>query len=194
MESLLLGCRLFLGLVFLNASLPKLHAPAEFERALGNYQLLPTSLVQLTARWLARFELMIAVALLTGIAAPITAAVAGTALLLFAVAIVRNLARGRGIDCGCFGGVAPRRITWRLAVSDALLASVAFVLAADPPATWAAVTWPYTSERSASVSDGLAILIVVSSAIMLKQLFTERARLVRFVSLAGVERGRAGRG
>ncbi len=184
MELLLLGARLFLGVVFLSASIPKFFAPREFRRALTNYQLLPVWLVAPVVTWLPRFELLIAAALLAGVAITITATIAGLALLAFSVAVGVNLARGRSIECGCFGGASPRRITWRLALRDVVLAAAALAVAAHPPAVWAAVGWPVTTSGSASATDALAVLLVSASVVAVEQVVAEWVRLRAIISAA----------
>ena len=184
MELLLLGARLFLGIVFLSASIPKLFAPREFRRALTNYQLLPVWLVAPVAAWLPRFELLIAAVLLTGVAITITATVAGLALLAFSVAVGVNLARGRSIECGCFGGASPRRITWRLVLRDVVLVAAAFAVAAHPPATWAAVGWPVVTSGPVPMNEAFAVLFATTLAVVIEQVVAEWARLLTNLSAA----------
>jgi hypothetical protein len=187
MELLLLGARFFLGVVFLSASIPKLFAAREFRRALTNYRLLPVWLVAPVATWLPRFELVIAAALLGGVAMTITAAIAGFALLAFSVAVGVNLARGRIIECGCFGGPSPRRITWRLALRDAVLAAAALALATHPPAVWTAFGWPVVTSGSASRTDALAVLVAAASVVTVEHLLEEWVRLRTIVSAANFD-------
>jgi hypothetical protein len=168
-QLLLLGIRLFLGLVFLTSSLPKLAAPADFRRALRNYQLLPLRLVRPVATWLPRAELALALALLVGIATPLTATLAAAALLVFSGAVVINLARGRKIECGCFSGSSPREITWRLVLQDVILAGSAIGVATGAPPMWAG-------------SDSFAVLLAAAFALVVVQLATEWMRLRRAVS------------
>jgi hypothetical protein len=184
MELLLLGARLLLGVVFLSASIPKLFAPRDFRRALTNYQLLPIWLVAPVATWLPRFELLIAVALLTGVAITITATIAGLALLAFSIAVGVNLARGRQIECGCFGAVSPRRITWWLVLRNLLFAGAAVVLAVNPPGTWTTLGWPFSTSATAATSDAVAILLAALAALVLEQLITEGARVSALLSSA----------
>ena len=169
MELSLLGIRYLLGLVFLTASLPKLAAPDDFRRALRNYQLLPFRLVRPVATWLLRLELVLALALLAGAATSVTASLAAAALLVFGAAVAINVARGRKIECGCFGGAAPRQITWRLAVRDLLLGLAAIVVAARPPAMWAG-------------HDHAAVFLVALVAVFTEKLVTEWVRLRRALS------------
>lgn len=169
MQLSLLGIRLFLGLVFLASSLPKLAAPADLRRALRNYQLLPLRLVRPVATWLPRAELALALALLVGIATPLTATLAAAALLVFSGAVVINLARGRKIECGCFSGSSPREITWRLVLQDVILAGSAIGVAMGAPPMWAG-------------SDSFAVLLAAAFALVVIQPATEWMRLRRAVS------------
>ncbi len=173
MELSLLGIRFFLGLVFLTASLPKLAATDDFRRALGNYQLLPFRLVRPVATWLPRLELVLALALLAGLAAPITASIAAAALFVFSTAVGVNLARGRKIECGCFSGPARRQITWPLVLRDLALAVAAVAVAVQPPPMWAG-------------RATIALLFVAISAVLVDQLVTEWVRLHRALESAHV--------
>jgi putative oxidoreductase len=168
-ELSLLGIRFFLGLVFLTSSLPKLAAPGDFRRALRNYQLLPLGLVGPVARWLPRVELALALALLVGIATPLTSALTAAALVLFSGAVAINLARGRKIECGCFSGSSPREITWRLVVQDVVLAAAAITVATAAPPMWAG-------------SDSIPVLLGASFVLVIVQLVLEWIRLRRVVS------------
>lgn len=169
MELSLLGIRFFLGLVFLTSSLPKLAAPGDFRRALRNYQLLPLGLVGPVARWLPRVELALALALLVGIATPLTAGLTAAALLVFSGAVAINLARGRKIECGCFSGSSPREITWRLVVQDVVLAASAIAVATEAPSMWAG-------------RDSFAVLLGAAFVLVAVQLAMEWMRLRRAVS------------
>jgi uncharacterized membrane protein YphA (DoxX/SURF4 family) len=169
MELSLLGIRFFLALVFLTSSLPKLAAPDDFRRALRNYQLLPFRLVRPVATWLPRFELALAVALLVGVATPITASLTATALLVFSAAVAVNLARGRRIECGCFSSGSPRKITWLLVARDIALGLAAIAVAAWPPAMWTG-------------REAVAVLVAAVFAVLTEQLVTEWIRLRGSVS------------
>lgn len=150
-----LTCRYVVALVLLAAAIPKLGDRGEFARAVRNYALLPISFVRPVAIWLPRLELACALALLLGVAVAIVSAAAGALLLAFAVAISVNLARGRQIDCGCSGSIAPRRIGWWLVAGDLVLAGMAGTVALADPGVLAIVG----SETSTSLSaeDGVAI-------------------------------------
>ncbi|MBA3736105.1 MAG: hypothetical protein H0W90_13075 [Actinobacteria bacterium] len=171
MELSLLGIRFFLGLLFLTTSLPKLAAPDDFRRALRNYQLLPFRLVRPVAKWLPRFELALALALLIGVVTPITASFAAAALLVFSAAVAINLASGRTIECGCFSGSSPRQITWQFVMGDIGLAVAAIAIAVRPPPLWTG-------------SATIAVLLAALGALLVEQLVMEGARLYRVLGPA----------
>jgi putative oxidoreductase len=165
-EAAALAFRFALGFLFLSASVPKLLAPAEFARAVRNYRLLPSRLNQPVATWLPRIELALAVALLLGVAAGITGAVAAATLIVFAVAVAVNLARGRRIDCGCFTTASPRRIGWGLVVGDVVLAGMAASIAVADPDVLALVPLATATASSISSAEGLALAMVGSLAVL----------------------------
>jgi uncharacterized membrane protein YphA (DoxX/SURF4 family) len=185
-ELSLLGIRFFLGLAFLTASLPKLAAPNDFRRALRNYRLLPFRLVGPVARWLPRLELMLALALLTGLAPAIAASLAAATLLAFSAAAAINLARGRRIECGCFGGSSPRRITWSLVLRDVVLAGAAIVVAVRPPSTWTLIEWPVEQAGPSVGRDAVALLIVALAAVVCEEVASDGQRLRRALRSAHV--------
>lgn len=152
--------RFLLGFVFLGASVPKLRAPSLFQEAVANYQLVPEKLAKIVARVLPGLELLVALLLLVGIGIPVVAITIMAMLSAFVGAVGVNLARGRAIDCGCRGGVAPRRIGWKLIVEDLLLVAVAVVLLVRPPIALA-VQFPWFAH--ASRLDNFDVLGVAAS-------------------------------
>lgn len=153
--------------MLLLAALPKLTWQVEFERALTNYQLLPSGLVPAVARWLPRLELLCALALFAGVLlAPVATAVA-ILLTVFSAAMAVNLVRGRRIDCGCGGSVAPRQIGWRLVISDLALAAMAAWVAIVRPTTLAAApVVGSTQPQPITSGDALAVVIIAQLAVV----------------------------
>ena len=92
------------------------------------------------------------------------ASLAASALFAFSVAVIVNLCRGRTIECGCFGGSAPRQITWRLVATDAVLGAGSIAVAVAPPPSWAG-------------SDTIAVLLAAAVAVLIRQLLAEAFRL-----------------
>jgi hypothetical protein len=97
----------------------KVHDWAGFRRALGDYRLVPASLVPIAAVIVTLLEASVVFGRLI--------VVGGALLLAYAAAIAVNLLRGRDrIDCGC-GGVAGRqRLSWWLVGRNVLCAAGAF--------------------------------------------------------------------
>lgn len=158
--------RYVIGCVFLMAALPKLFGRRQFAQAVANYQLLPDRLVHPIAAWLPRLELVCGACLLLGIAVKQVAAVAGILLGAFAVAVAVNLIRGREIDCGCSGTVAPRRIGWGLVVGDLGLAAVAAAVVHADPGVLASIPQGSSNDAGFTASDGVAALLLGSSLVL----------------------------
>lgn len=158
-----LSLRLWIGSVFLLAALPKLFASAEFERAVVNYELLPQSAARATARALPWLELACSLGLLAGVAVPVSSSVAALLLTSFAIAVTVNLSRGRKIECGCSGSVAPRKISWPLVVRDVAVAGAAAYLA-TLPVTAALISWPSQLTREPSASAAIAACCIAVTA------------------------------
>ena len=130
-----------LGLVFMASAVPKLRHPRGFVLAVLEYRVLPPRLSRLYARLVPPLEFLVALLLLTGTAVRSAATVMSALLLSFIVAIGINMARGRDLDCHCFGRATPRPIGWRALLQDVVLLSAAMaviVLASEwvAPAPW----------------------------------------------------------
>jgi putative oxidoreductase len=125
MEVLLSGV---LGIVFLVAAIPKLRHPGGFVLAVLEYRVLPIGFSWFYARLVPPLEFLLALLLLTGTAVRSSAIVASLLLLTFIAAVGINLARGRDLDCNCFGK-ARRSIGWGLMLQDVALLCVAVALA-----------------------------------------------------------------
>ena len=116
---------------------------AGFQRALGDYRLVPASLVPIAA--------VVAALLEASVVFGRFLVVGGALLLAYAAAIAVNLIRGRDrIDCGC-GGVAGRqRLSWWLVGRNVLCA--AGVFAASSRATLRDLGWIDAFSLAAAVA------------------------------------------
>jgi uncharacterized membrane protein YphA (DoxX/SURF4 family) len=94
--------RIVLGITFVYASIHKILDPAAFAAAVYNYQILPGSLVNLTALVLPWLELIAGAMLILNVWMPGAVTVVTGLLAVFAGALVFNMARGLDIGCGCF--------------------------------------------------------------------------------------------
>jgi len=119
--------RVVLGVIFVYAAGLKLRDPwALFAMAIDSYQVLPVWAVELVARVLPWFELLLGILLIAGLWRSVSTVAASLLLVVFFSLMVRAMAKGMQIDCGCFG--PGERLSWITLVRDgALLASSLFV-------------------------------------------------------------------
>ena len=102
--------RILLGVVFIYAAITKASDPEGFARAISNYKLLPTFLINFIAIILPWIELCAGVLLLFGISVKENSMILSGLLIVFVMAILISLARGLNIDCGCFGTVGGTKV------------------------------------------------------------------------------------
>ena len=125
-----LSLRLGLALLFAAAAWHKASDRARFGATVRAYQLLPSWLVPALTRLLPLMEATIAIGFLYAPTRRAAAFAAIPLLMLYTVAIVTNLARGRReIDCGCFASSARVPLSSWLVVRNALLVVATAVLA-----------------------------------------------------------------
>jgi putative oxidoreductase len=118
-----------LGIIFLASAIPKLRHPKGFILAALEYRVLPSRLSWLYARLLPPLEFLLALLLLTGTAVRSATVIVSLLLLSFIAAVAINLARGRDLDCHCFGKATKRPIGWGLLLQDGALLGAAIALA-----------------------------------------------------------------
>ncbi len=94
--------RLFLGVVFIYASIDKIAAPQEFARIINNYHILPAGFINLTALFLPWLEIICGLFLVFGIYKDGAEVLINIMLVVFMFAIGINLIRGVDLECGCF--------------------------------------------------------------------------------------------
>jgi uncharacterized membrane protein YphA (DoxX/SURF4 family) len=117
----LLASRLVLGFVFLYAGMEKITDPDGFARAVGNYKLLPFSLINITALILPWIEVVAGILLIFGIIVEENAFIISSLLGIFIIAIIISLIRGLDIDCGCFGTAGGAKVGIQKLIENALL-------------------------------------------------------------------------
>jgi uncharacterized membrane protein YphA (DoxX/SURF4 family) len=99
---LYLSARLFLGGLFIYASADKILKPADFARAVYNYQILPDGLINPAALVLPWLELLLGLCLVSG-KWMFGAMIWSNGLLwAFFLALLFNRYRGLDVHCGCF--------------------------------------------------------------------------------------------
>jgi len=121
---------LTLGVVLLTSGLGKLQDLSGFVIAVLEYEVLPRPLAILYARTLPVAEVACGLALVAGVLPVAVGAVAAVLLVSFLVGVSINLARGRELDCHCFGVGSSEPLGWMtLARIGALLMCVAATMA-----------------------------------------------------------------
>ena len=121
--------RLTLGGLLLLAAITKLTDRAAFQTAVAEYKLLPHTLERPFAAALPVVELTLGMLLLAGLGTAIAAWVAVPVFLSFSIAIGVNMARGRELDCHCFGSVQSEPIGWPALIRSSTLVVASLIVA-----------------------------------------------------------------
>lgn len=95
--------RLFLGAIFIYASIDKIAFPQDFARVVENYELLPTFVVKPVAIILPWLELILGVLLVAGFLIRKSALIVTVLFTIFIIAIGIRATKGPIDDCGCLG-------------------------------------------------------------------------------------------
>jgi uncharacterized membrane protein YphA (DoxX/SURF4 family) len=128
---LALALRLYLGGLFIYASMYKINYAAEFAATIASYQLVPFVLVNVTAVVVPWIELACGLMLVAGLRLRSALTVVAGLLAVFTVAIVVNLVRGAPISCGCFHTVEDPISWWSVARDLSWLAMAGHVYLFD---------------------------------------------------------------
>lgn len=94
--------RLYLGGLFIYASMYKISYTAEFAENIASYQIVPYWAVNLAAIVMPWTELICGILLVVGVRSKAAAVMIAGMLILFTAAIFISLIRGIPIGCGCF--------------------------------------------------------------------------------------------
>jgi uncharacterized membrane protein YphA (DoxX/SURF4 family) len=103
-----------LAAFFVVAGIAKVADPPGFAHEIHNYQLVPGVAVNAMALVLPWLEILLGAALFLGLATRTAARLLAFLLVVFIAALSINLARGRPVDCGCFGTSTVVKTTERL--------------------------------------------------------------------------------
>lgn len=133
-----------LGVTFLISGVSKLRDPGAFLLGVLDYRVLPPRLARLYGRILPFAELVCGLALVAGLWSLIASIFAAALLVSFLLAVTINLARGRRLDCHCFGSRQSEPLGWTTVVRLCVLLACAVLvigwrgrtLLARPPVDW----------------------------------------------------------
>ena len=139
MRTLMLVLRVALGALFVLASIDKIIHPETFVVSVDKYELLPVALVPFVAVTLPWVELLAGIALVAGIGVEGAALLTFVLLAAFLSGMGINLARGRELDCGCFGFLLPNeQVSPFTMLRDSALLGVALAVTLFGNRSWGA--------------------------------------------------------
>ncbi|MBI4764586.1 MAG: DoxX family membrane protein [Deltaproteobacteria bacterium] len=115
--------RIYIGWIFIEASLSKIPDPALFAENVANYRLVPYYGLNLVAIVLPWLELVCGFYLIIGLRIKAATFVAGGLLFLFTIFVVVNIFRGVNMNCGCFDTVE-EPIGWTKVVTNMIWLSM----------------------------------------------------------------------
>ena len=122
--------RLFLGIMFLIASIDKIRHPHMFGEIVYNYQILSGMGISLIAILLPWVELILGIVLIAGVWIPGAVLLANLLLLVFSGLLTYGVVRGLDVSCGCFSArpAADPAILWTALRDFVFLALAAYLL------------------------------------------------------------------
>lgn len=143
---------------------------------------MPSAFVRPVAGVVPVAEVVAGIALLVGLGIRLTGVAVAAMLAVFTTAVAVALLQRREVSCGCFGDIAPRRITWLTVTRNVALLVLALLLAWEAP-TALALDGVYLAGRPAtSTSHALALLVVSTSGLVLLALVRATLRLGRLAA------------
>lgn len=104
--------RLFLGGMFVIVAISKISNPEKFANEIGNYNLAPDIILNISALILPWVELVTGVLLITGNKVKESSTLILLMLITFTLAVLSAMMRGLDINCGCYSDIAQVKVGW----------------------------------------------------------------------------------
>jgi thiol-disulfide isomerase/thioredoxin/uncharacterized membrane protein YphA (DoxX/SURF4 family) len=182
MQVLLVLARLALLGVFAASGTAKLVDRARARQSLKDFGV-PEPLATPLTVVLIVLELGTAVALLSVATLPYGAVGALSLLVVFIVAMIANLARGRRPECNCFGQLHSEPVGWGTVARNVVLAALAGTVAwnASDPGTLSYLYWTAsmtTVQIALSVAGATGLILLASVLALLLQVLAQQGRLL----------------
>jgi len=114
---LVLAFRIYIGSLFVYASMYKINYASEFAETIASYQLVPYWAVNLLALVMPWMELICGLFLVIGFRTKSAAATIAGLLALFSAAVAISLFRDLPIGCGCFHALG-EQMSWKTLLRD----------------------------------------------------------------------------
>ncbi len=121
--------RLFVGVIFIYASLSKIQNPWQFAAIIESYRLVSPLISHYLALFLPFLELICALVLIIGVFVRGSAFLLSSMLVVFIVVISLSLLRGLEIDCGCFDlSETGDLLSFKRIIEDILLLAASIII------------------------------------------------------------------
>ena len=122
-EYLSLAFRIYIGWLFIYASLTKIPDPAVFSQNVAAYQIVPYWGINLAAIFIPMLELITGFFLILGLRTKAAACILGALLFMYSLSSIAVILRGLSISCGCYDAVGDP-VDWKKVMTDLLYLSM----------------------------------------------------------------------